>query len=330
MSRLALRDPRLWLLAGALAMALAALLVPRITLTRDAYDVLAVIDITTSMNARDVDDQGKPESRLAASKTALQNMLLKMPCQSRLGLGIFTERQSFLLFDPVEVCANYAAIEDAIQTIEWRMAWAGDSYVTKGVYSAIDMAKSLDADLVFFTDGHEMPPLSYSGLPPFEGERGEVAGLVVGVGSHTHTPLLKYDDQGREVGTYDEQEVPQENRQGPPPPDAESRPGYHPKWAPFGNEVVNTNQHMAFVREPHLKEIAAATGLTYAHLDSAQTELLPPFAAIAHPRALEVASDVRAIPGSMALALLAILYVFSAGADLRARRDPSSISSTSA
>ena len=329
MSRLAFRDFRLWLLACALVLVLAALIVPRVTLTRDAFDVLAVLDITTSMNTRDVPAGEAPESRLAASKAALQAMLLRMPCKSRMGLAIFTERQSFLLFDPVEVCDNFAAIEDAIDTIEWRMAWAGDSFISRGIYSAVDIAKSLNADLVFFTDGHEMPPLPYNGLPPFEGERGEVGGVIVGVGAYTHTPLTKYDDNGREIGTYDEQEVPQENRAGPPPPDAESRPGYHPKWAPFGNEVINTNQHMAFVREDYLKEISTATGLAYVHLDSTQTDLLQPFANAAHPRPLQVASDVRAVPGSIALALLGLLYLFSAGADLRARRNPSSIASTS-
>ena len=37
-----------------------------------------------------------------------------IPCQSRLGLGVFSERRSFLLFNPVEVCGNYDALEGAI------------------------------------------------------------------------------------------------------------------------------------------------------------------------------------------------------------------------
>ena len=69
--------------------------------------------------------------------------------------------------------------------LDWRMAWEGDSYVAKGLYSAIDIAKSLKSDLIFITDGHELPPLPFSGLPPFEGKPGDVGGLIVGVGSHT-------------------------------------------------------------------------------------------------------------------------------------------------
>ena len=179
-----------------------ALVVPRINLTRDAYDVLAVVDITTSMNTRDVKSGGKSVSRLDAAKASLRETLAKLPCGSRLGLGIFTERRSFLLFDPIETCENFAAIDEAIAMLDWRMAWEGDSYVSKGLYSGIEIAKSLKSDLIFITDGHEMPPLPFSGLSPFEGKPGDVGGLIVGVGSHTPTPLLKYDDEGREVGTY--------------------------------------------------------------------------------------------------------------------------------
>lgn len=311
MNRAAFTDVRFWLVAGALLATLIALLVPRISLTRDAYDVLAVIDITTSMNTRDAVSGGKATSRLDAAKAALRATLAKLPCQSRLGLGIFTERRSFLLFDPVEVCENFAAIDEAIAMLDWRMAWEGDSYVSKGLFSAVDIAKSLKSDLIFITDGHELPPLPFSGVSPFEGKPGDVGGLIVGVGSHKPTPLLKYDDAGREIGTFGAQEVPQENRSGPPPPDAASRPGYHPKWAPFGNAVVNNHEHMAVVREKYLKQLADITGLQYAYLGHA-SDLEAPLAAAAHPRALEVATDVRAVPGSLALALLVILFGIAA------------------
>lgn len=308
MSWAALKDPRTWLVAGALLATLIAAMAPRINIMRDTYDVLAVVDITTSMNTRDVASGAAPISRLDSAKSALRALLANLPCKSRLGLGIFTERRTFLLFDPVEVCDNFAAIDEAIGQLEWRMAWEGDSYVAKGLYSAIEIANSLDADLIFLTDGHEMPPLPYSGLPPFVDKPGEVGGLLVGVGSHTHSPLLRYDDDGREVGTYDEQDVPQENRAGPPPPDAESRPGYHPKWAPFGNAIVNTNQHMAYVREAHLKELAAVTGLHYVYLGTAPG-LIQPLVTAAHPRPVEAATDVGPLIAGFGLALLAAVYL---------------------
>jgi mxaL protein len=303
----ALMDLRFWLLAAALGCVLAALLVPRVALERDVYDVLAAIDITSSMNTRDVAVTGASESRLDAAKSALRATLANLPCQSRLGLALFTERQAFLLFDPVEVCENFAAIDDAIAELDWRMGWEGGSYVAKGLFSAIDVAKSLGADLLFFTDGHEAPPLPFSGLPPFIGKRGEVGGLLVGVGGHTRTPLLKYDDEGREIGTYGAQEVPQENRAGPPPPDAASRPGYHPKWAPFGNAVVDNGEHLAFVREPHLTELAQVTGLTYLLLRPNE-DLVPALAQAVKRRPVTAPSDIRPYPAGLALAFLLVLY----------------------
>lgn len=305
------RDVRLWLVAGAFLLTLTALLVPRISLTRDVYDVLAVVDITTSMNTRDAASGGKPVSRLDAAKAALRETLAKLPCQSKLGLGIFTERRSFLLFDPVEVCENFAAIDGAIAMLDWKMAWEGDSYISKGLYSAVDIAKSLKSDLIFITDGHELPPLPFSGLTPFEGKSGDVGGMIVGVGSHKPTPLLKYDDDGREIGTFAAQEVPQENRSGPPPPDAASRHGYHPKWAPFGDAVVDNHEHMAVVREKYLQQLASITGLSYFYLGRS-SDLDTPLVAAAHPRALKVATDVRAVPGSIALVLLIVLYGLAA------------------
>jgi mxaL protein len=316
-----LRDPRTWLVAGALTLTVLALAVPRINLTRDAYDVLAVVDITTSMNTRDVTSGGKSVSRLEAAKASLRETLAKLPCRSRLGLGIFTERRTFLLFDPIEVCENFAAVDEAIAMLDWRMAWEGDSYVSKGLYSALDIAKSLKSDLIFITDGHELPPLPFSGLSPFEGKPGDVGGLIVGIGSRTPTPLLKYDEEGREVGTYGARDVPQENRSGPPPPDAASRPGYHPKWAPFGNAVVNNREHMAVVREQYLKQLAGLTGLSYAYIGAAH-DLTGSFIAAAHPRPLQVATDIRAVPGALALTLLTVLFGLAALASVTSRRRP--------
>jgi mxaL protein len=304
-----LKDVRLWLVAAALAAVLASLVVPRIDLERDVYDILAVTDITSSMMTRDAIVEGKPESRLEAAKAVLRATLASLPCQSRFGLGIFTERQTFLLFDPVEVCDNFAAIDDAIAELNWRMGWEGGSFIAKGLYSAIDVAKSLKSDLVFLTDGHEAPPLPYSGLPPFDGRRGDVGGLIVGVGGRTGTPLLKYDDEGHEIGTYGAQDVPQENRAGPPPPDAASRPGYHPKWAPFGDAIVDNGEHLAFVREPHLQELSQVTGLAYVLLQP-DMGLLPALSKAVKPRPVTVASDIRQYPAGLALALLAVLYGF--------------------
>jgi mxaL protein len=133
-----------------------------------------------------------------------------------------------------------------------------------------------------------------------------VKGLIVGVGGTALTPIPKFDLQGNEIGTYGEEEVLQENRTGVPPPDAESRPGYHPKWAPFG-AMPRGNEHMSSVKEEYLRTLAAQTGLGYANLDGAE-RLLRDFEAAADPRSVQVAADVRPYPAGLALLLLVILF----------------------
>lgn len=307
MIRPAFHELRFWLLVAALLLVVAGLILPRVKLSRNAYDVMAFIDITSSMNTRDVSLYGDPVSRLDLIKNRLNGFVASLPCQSKFGLGIFTARRVFVLFEPVEVCENFSSIDASIERLDWRMAWEGDSYITRGVHDAIPVAKGLDADLLFFTDGHEAPPLPWTGLPPFEGEPGEVSGLVVGVGGNTLVPLIKYDDEGRAIGVLSADDVLQENRSGQPPPDASSRPGWHPKWAPFGDMRINNNEHMTSLKEDHLKEIASQTGLGYARLNGAGA-LLRAFEAAARPRSVVVATDIRPYPAALALLLLVILY----------------------
>lgn len=304
-----LEDMRLWALVAATALTLLAIVAPRVSLERNVYDLVAVVDITASMMTRDATVAGKPASRLDAAKAALERLLADLPCQSRLGLGVFTERRSFLLFNPVEVCENFAPVESAIQSLDWRMAWEGDSLVAKGFFHAVSLAEDLKADLLFLSDGHEAPPLAGGGtlMPGFEGTPGKVKGLAVGVGGREKVPLPKFDDEGHEVGTYRPDEVPQENRSGPPPPDAHLRPGYHPKWAPFGTDPPAGDEHLTSVKSEHLAAMAAKAGL--AHADLIDTpDLLPVLAAHAHTRPVEVAVDVRPLPAALALALLVALY----------------------
>ncbi|MDQ0511527.1 vWA domain-containing protein [Ancylobacter amanitiformis] len=306
-----LRDWRFWLLGTALLALVAALFLPRLTLTREARDLLVVIDVTGSMNVRDYEVDGAPTARLAVAKRAARDLLAALPCQSRLGLGIFTERRSFLLFEPAEVCENYAAIDGALEGLDWRMAWEGDSHVARGVHAALAIAASLPADLVFLTDGQEAPPLAGGALPAFEGEPGKVAGVIVGVGSPNPSPIPKFDADGRETGFYAEQDVPQEDRSGPPPADAPSRAGWNPRNAPWGGEAATGTEHLSTLREGHLGNLAAQTGLGFAVLrDAGALVAVVDTNTRVRPVALRV--DIAAIPA--ALALLCLTLLFTAGA----------------
>ena len=298
-----LRGRRFQALALALALVIAALVVPALPVTRAGVAVLAVMDITGSMNVRDYTRNGRPESRLDTAKAALRRMVADLPCGSRVALALFTERRPFLLFTPVEVCADFAPLDGALAAMDWRMAWEGDSRVAAGLYRAVEMAAGLGTDLLFVTDGQETPPLPGGRIPPFEGKPGLVRGLIVGAGAYGLSPIPRFDERGRERGFYAETDVQQENRFGPPPADAESRAGYNPRNAPFGAAAAVGSEHLSSVREDHLKQLAASTGLAYAHLDAAGG-LDRPLIAAGTPRPLPGRIDPRPVLGGLALALV--------------------------
>jgi len=304
--RPAFRDLRFWLIALSLVVVLASLLVPKVKLTRDVYDIMAFIDISMSMNTRDIDLYGQTVSRLDAIKAILPQFVAGLPCQSRFGLGIFSERRVFVLYRPMEECENFASIDASVESLDWRMAWEADSYVTKGVHAAIELTDRLDANLIFFTDGHEAPPLPFTGMDPFEGKPGEVRGLLVGVGGRELTPIPKFDDDGNEVGVYGPEDVLQESRFGLAPPTAKERPGYHPRNNPFG-DMKEGNEHLGQLKEEHLKALAAQTGLDYAPMTSASA-LLQEMERTSQPRQVVVATDIRPYPAAFALLLLVLLY----------------------
>ncbi|WP_088343948.1 MULTISPECIES: vWA domain-containing protein [Rhodomicrobium] len=304
----ALHDARFWLLlASGLCLAV-ALLVPTIGLRRPSFNIIAVIDITGSMNTRDQAIGGKPASRLDFVKQTLRQALAMLPCQSHVAVALFTERRSFLLSEPVEICENFAAIDGTLARLDWRMAWEGDSYIASGLSHALTLADSLDADLLFLTDGQEAPPPPENWEERFEPGSGRSKGLIAGVGGYVPSPIPKFDPTGREVGFYNVDDVPHETRVGGPPKDAESREGWHPRNAPYGAAARQGNEHLSSVREDHLKVLGSKTGLAYAHLESAEG-LAEALMTAAVPRPVRVLRDISALPAALALALLIAAYL---------------------
>lgn len=298
-----LRDPRLILLALAAALLVATFLAPQMKVTRPGYDLLAIVDITGSMNVRDYAAGGRPISRLEKVKAALRELIVGLPCPSRVALGVFAERRPFLLFEPIDACADFPPLEAAIAALDWRMAWEGDSRISAGLFRAIDMARKLEVDILFFTDGQEAPPLPASGGPVFEGKRGETRGLIVGTGGYELSPIPKFDDKGREIGFVTTDEVLHENRFGLPPKGAEQREGFNARNAPFGATAAVGMEHLSSVREDYLRALAETTGLGYVHLDD-KTSLLDAYRAAATERARAGTLDTRPFLGGLSAACL--------------------------
>ncbi|HPG89447.1 MAG TPA: VWA domain-containing protein [Hyphomicrobium sp.] len=305
-----LREPRGILLVGATLAALVAAIGFAYQRQQAVVDAVAFVDVTGSMNARDGAGPDAGRTRIDAAQAAIRDLAQRLPCGSRLGLGIFSERRAFLLFGPADVCQNYAAFDGALAELDWRMAWEGDSYVSKGLYDAIAIAGSLKSNVIFLTDGQEAPPLPASGVPDFEGKPGDVKGLVIGVGGNAKVPIPKFDDDGREIGVYVAGDVPNANHHGLPGKGMESNAGWHPRNAPFGGEIVQGDEHLTSMRSAHLKDLAARTGLTFVGL-STESSLSPMLLSHAALRTVTVTSSASIFPATLALLLAAFLYAFT-------------------
>jgi len=264
-----------WLLALA-ALALAAtFLNPGLRIERRLFEHVVVLDITQSMNVTDQVLAGKPASRLAFAKEALRQGLLDLPCGSQVGWAVFTEYRSFLLLAPVEVCANLGELRATLARIDGRMAWSGNSEVSKGLHSALVIAKELPGkpSLVFITDGQEAPPLNPQYRPAFDDKPGEVAGLLVGVGELLPSPIPKSDPLGRPLGVWRADEVMQTDmrRQGRGASvsgETLADDGAGPAAAGLG--ATPGTEHLSALREGYLRLLASERGLRFHRLQTAQ------------------------------------------------------------
>jgi len=270
----------------------ASLLGPSVPMRRALFDHVIVLDITQSMNVRDTLIDGKPAARLDFAKHALRQSLTEMPCGSKVGWGIFTEYRSLLLLAPLEVCANLGELRAALARIDGRMAWTGNSEITKGLYAGIGIAAKLPEhpDLVFISDGQEAPPLNPQNRPAFNGKPGAVAGLVVGVGKPVPSPIPKFDPSGRSLGFWAADEVSQSD------PRSQGRNGTGEAMVGEKVEgpVVGGNEHLSSLREAHLRLLAGDTGLGYHRLVDAGGFIA----------ALTAASLARPVPARVELAPL--------------------------
>lgn len=245
------------------ALALLAAFRPGFLREQRVSDALVIVDITRSMNVRDMGG----ESRLDYTRHAMRDWIATRPCGSRIGLGVFTERRSLTLFEPIEVCESFAAIEGALFGLDWRMAWDGDSMISKGLNYAVERAAELDVPLIFITEGQESPPLPYSGADAFRGD--SPGGLVLGAGGDTPAPIPFHDDLGREVGFYGPEDVQHAPaRIGPAPEDASERPGYHPRNNPYGESDLEGSEHLSELRTSYLQDLAQERGLGFLRLDA--------------------------------------------------------------
>lgn len=268
-----------WLLISSALLLLIAVVIPHLPFPSEKYDYFFMLDITRSMNVEDYQDgDGNPISRLEKVKADAITAIQKLPCGSRVGLGVFTERMPTLLYTPIEVCSDYPEIRESIRRIDWRMAWVADSNIIQALANTLDLMRTVEIEnttLVFFTDGQEAPPMNSRYAPDLAelqsaGDNGRlpINGIIIGIGDHALSRIPKYDEEGIQIGFYTAEDVPQGTTFGLPE-DPSKIEGYVPRNAPWGNQSRAGTEHLSSVKEDYLQSLAEPAKLHYHHLKTA-------------------------------------------------------------
>ncbi len=231
---------RLYLLLISSILLLVALLLPAVPLPVKTYDYVFMVDVTKSMNVMDYQSaEGNQVSRLDFVKQSMLLTARSLPCGSRIGLAVFTERMPALLYSPIEVCADYPVLESSINKLDWRMAWVADSNIAQALYNTLHLMQQemlSSSQLVFFTDGHEAPPINPRYAPDLsdvypEQPEPETKGVIVGVGQTSLSRIPKFDEDGVQIGFYGIDDVPHASRFGLPADPSKSGRLYSSQWS---------------------------------------------------------------------------------------------------
>jgi mxaL protein len=315
---------RTWITALATACLAVAFLEPSIVLRRPTYDFVVTLDITQSMNTRDVVLDGAHLSRLDYAKRLLEDVLPRLPCGSRVGWAVFTEYRVFLFFTPVEVCANYDALQETLGRIGNNMAWAGGSEIARGLFAGIHVAAQIPGkpDFVLMTDGQEAPPINPQFRPEFDGTPGAVRGVILGVGGAALSRIPMVGRDGRFLGYWTASQVPQTDAYSAGR--ATSQPHdllYDKAGQPIQPLPPSGTEQLSSLKAEYLRSLAQETGLQYRRL-AGEDALYSALTQRAFARAGRVRTAVGFAPATLALILLLWLYWPASRAAFGRRRAP--------
>ena len=183
---------------------IAAAFKPSIPLPRNIYSYILVVDISQSMNVEDASLNGKKISRIAYTQAMLHQVIANMPCDTRVSIGLFAGVSIAALYNPIEVCSNYAAIHDTIDHLDWRTAWSGNSRVRESMLTLARIIRAFPepAQVVYFSDGEEAPKLHAFNTKDLTNFQGGNGWLFVGIGSLEGAPIPKFDENNQLIGYW--------------------------------------------------------------------------------------------------------------------------------
>ncbi len=237
---------------------------PRQPLAGASWHYLIVIDVSESMNVRDTEGSGSSSSRLEHAKRVTLAALRELPCGSQAAIGLFAGTETVTLFEPLEVCRHYPAIDQVVRSIDWRMAWVGDSRIERGLAHAIGEAVERKLDLMFITDGDETPRVAAPRLTALHGLRGKVKGWVVGIGGEQPRPVPRLDAEDEVIGYWSAVDAV---REGFHPNAAAAVSGLEAGATLAEGTLDGVEEHESAMRGTHLATLARAAGLEFLHAE---------------------------------------------------------------
>lgn len=191
----------LWLALAGLAIAVAN---PKIPLWLNANNYMFVIDITQSMNVKDMHINKSPVSRLNYALDLVSKSLKELPCGAKVSIGLFANAEVVPLYVPIEICENFGVIQDTLSHLEWRMAWRGSSHLRLGLIDAGSVSLTLPepTKIIFITDGDEAAPLNAITKIDLHPMQGSSSWLLAGVGSQEPSPVPKFNSKDKIIGYW--------------------------------------------------------------------------------------------------------------------------------
>lgn len=309
-----------WLLLIAALILLGSLFKPHMQMPKPVYNWLIVLDITQSMNVRDYKVDASSVSRLAYAKQSIRHALRRMPCGSKVALALFTERNVTNIVRPLEVCSHFGALDETVAGLDWRMAWAADSFISHGLFDAIGQAKKIDPSMrvLFITDGQQAPPGNPDYMPTFSGKIGEIKGVILGAGNVEKSPIPKLDERDNITGYWEPEEVQRyatfgmARVQSALEMEQQQIANQHGRNAPHGaNPLAVANAHLSGLDEVNLQNLAKSTGLEYRAL-TAISDTSDALNASSMRIWQKADTDLRPALGLLVILMLTIYFVPSA------------------
>lgn len=267
-------------------------------------DVLFVIDISESMNVPDAAYPRAGSRRLQHAQMLVSDMMADLPCGSRTSLALFAGDEAVVLFEPLEVCAHYPAMEKIVSQLQTRMRWIGDSWVVRGVKASLEAAKQRNMQLVFVSDGDEMPHHEHPRVAELLPFKRQVHGLLIGVG-HTHALPVPHLNAHGEVDRYWTQE--EAVIQGNYPNLLAEVKALLPGQSMPAEMAAEVREHQSQLNESLMQQMASALDVGYARAGQSQAAISA-LRALDQGNAVMTAQDARWLLGALAMLLVLVSW----------------------